>query len=74
MCTRERERERWEGDSSLYTVALSASYVYQAVRRERDREGDSSLYTVALSASCVYQAVRRERDREGDSSHSGTVS
>ena len=46
----------------LYTVALSASCVYQAVRRERDREGDSSLYTVALSASCVYQAVR-ERER-----------
>ena len=39
-----RERDR-EGDSSLYTVALSASCVYQAVRRERDREGDSSLYT-----------------------------
>ena len=56
-----RERDR-EGDSSLYTVALSASCVYQAVRRERDREGDSSLYTVALSASCVYQAVRRERE------------
>ena len=50
-----RERDR-EGDSSLYTVVLSASCVCvpgseREREREREREGDSSLYTVALSAS-----------------------